>query len=423
MKAGLAEKLAQLPNAPGVYFHQDARGEIIYVGKAASLRSRVRHYFQRSRARDAKTEALAAEIADTDWMVAASEAEAVFLEAEMIRRYLPRYNLLLRDDRSLVYVRIDYASDYPTVSLTHQPQDDAARYFGPYLSAWSVRRALTVLRRVFPFATRRPAGAKRPGLSCQLGLDPGLEFGRTRLEDYRANLRRLMAFIGGRRAGLERALEREMRRRAGARDFETAARLRNQLFALRELGRRVSFSETSFPDLAKDHALRELIPLAGLQEVPRRLEACRAGAPGAAITFVVFINGAPARAEYRRFGPPHRRAAGLGAALKRRFRQVGKLPGLVFIEGGPEELRAALAARDECGRSGIPFLGLSDPENQLLIPPPGPDPIAQGETVRAAVTAANAGEFIQARAPVNSNLAKLLRRIREESRRFARAEE
>src|ERR1700733_751332 len=103
----LEEKLKDLPSSPGVYFHKDASGEIIYVGKAAVLRNRVRQYFQKSRTRDAKTEALVAEIVDTDWMVVDSELEALFLEAEMVRRYMPRYNILLRDDKAISYIRID----------------------------------------------------------------------------------------------------------------------------------------------------------------------------------------------------------------------------------------------------------------------------------------------------------------------------
>src|ERR1700733_15197147 len=117
----LEEKLKDLPTSPGVYFHKDAAGEIIYVGKAANLRNRVRQYFQKSRARDSKTDLLVAEIANTDWMVVDSEVEALFLEAEMIRRYLPRYNILLRDDKSMSYIRIDYDSDYPTVTTTRRP--------------------------------------------------------------------------------------------------------------------------------------------------------------------------------------------------------------------------------------------------------------------------------------------------------------
>src|SRR6185437_10392347 len=156
VNAQLENKLKDLPREPGVYFHKDAGGEIIYVGKAAVLRNRVRQYFQASRSRDPKTEALIEEINDTDWMVVESEMEALFLEAEMIRRYMPRYNILLRDDKALSYIRIDYDSDYPTVSTTRRPLDDGARYFGPYTSTYAVRQALKLLRRIFPFATSRP---------------------------------------------------------------------------------------------------------------------------------------------------------------------------------------------------------------------------------------------------------------------------
>ena len=123
-------------------------------------------------------------------MVVESELEALFLEAEMIRRYMPRYNILLRDDKAMSYIRIDYDSDFPTVSTTRRPLDDGARYYGPYFSTHAVRQSLKLLRRIFPFATRRVPGQKRATLHYHLGLDPGLEEGRTSLEDYRTNLRK-----------------------------------------------------------------------------------------------------------------------------------------------------------------------------------------------------------------------------------------
>src|SRR5690606_22481772 len=162
-------------------------------------------------------------------MVVDSELEALFLEAEMVRRYMPRYNILLRDDKSMVYIRIDYDSDYPTVSTTRRPLDDGARYFGPYLSTLSVRLALKYLRRIFPYATKRIGGQKRASLHYHLGLDPGLEESKTSLEDYRANLRRLMAVIEGKRKSIERELEKEMKRFSKNAQFEDAARTRNQL--------------------------------------------------------------------------------------------------------------------------------------------------------------------------------------------------
>src|SRR4051794_3278432 len=106
----LDKKLTKLPTTPGVYFHKDARGEVIYIGKAANLRNRVRQYFQKSRLRDPKTDALIQEIIDVDWTELETEVDALFLEAELVRRYQPRYNVLLRDDKSQLFVRIDYKS-------------------------------------------------------------------------------------------------------------------------------------------------------------------------------------------------------------------------------------------------------------------------------------------------------------------------
>ena len=126
MNKRLQQKLKTLPRAPGVYFHKSASGEIIYVGKAAALKNRVRQYFQDSRGRDNKTMALVAEIADTDWIETESEVDALFLESEMVKRYMPRYNVLLRDDKSQMYVRIDMKSEWPTVSFTRNPADDGA---------------------------------------------------------------------------------------------------------------------------------------------------------------------------------------------------------------------------------------------------------------------------------------------------------
>ena len=126
MNQALQAKLKTLPRTPGVYFHKSASGEVIYVGKAAVLKNRVRQYFQDSRGRDNKTMALVAEIFDTDWIETESEVDALFLESEMIKRYMPRYNVLLRDDKSQMYVRIDMKSDWPTVSFTRNPADDGA---------------------------------------------------------------------------------------------------------------------------------------------------------------------------------------------------------------------------------------------------------------------------------------------------------
>jgi excinuclease ABC subunit C len=444
----LEQKLKELPKEPGVYFHKSASGEIIYVGKAAVLRNRVRQYFQASRARDPKTEALVEEIYDTDWMVVESELEALFLEAEMIRRYMPRYNILLRDDKAMSYIRIDYDSDFPTVSTTRRPLDDGARYFGPYFSTYGVRQALKVLRRIFPFATRRVPGQKRATLHYHLGLDPGLEEGKTSLEDYRANLRKLMAVIEGKRTAILKEIERDMKRAAKASEFEMAAKLRNQLFALQNLNKQIIFSDKEFLDISKDHALNELVELLGLPDFPRRIEGydiSHMQGTNVVASMVVFTNGVSDKGAYRKFKTAQRNddTYNMYETLLRRLSEKnlsawGK-PDLILIDGGAPQLGAAIRAQAERGVA-IPIIGLAKRNEEVIIKidgscvtVPGLAPGDDDYTVSVQNGFASvdlhpgqlktSGHSVNLRGPGRvphyDNLVKLLQRIRDESHRFA----
>ncbi|HTE57686.1 MAG TPA: excinuclease ABC subunit UvrC [Verrucomicrobiae bacterium] len=430
MNKTLETKLKDLPKDPGVYFHKNAAGEIIYVGKAANLKNRVRQYFQKSRGRDPKTEVLVVDIVDTDWMVVESELEALFLEAEMIRRYMPRYNILLRDDKSMSYIRIDYDSDYPTVTTTRRPLDDGARYFGPYLSTQSVRQALKFLRHIFPFATKRTPGQKRATLHYHLGLDPGLEEGKTSLEEYRANLRKLMAIIEGKRKSIEKELEGDMKRLARAQDFEGAAHVRNQLLALQRLSKQVIFSDKEFLDISKDHALGELVDLLGLKDYPRRIEGydiSHMSGTDVVASMVVFTNGVSNKGEYRKFKTKkdhnndfYNMHETITRRLSDRNRKAWGLPSLVLIDGGKGQLDAATRARDEAGCPKIPFIGLAKREEQIVIKRDFSNVTLDLEVLqKLGGFVTESDDFILVNVPHSSNLTKLLQRIRDESHRFA----
>ena len=430
MNQVLENKLRQLPKDPGVYFYKHKAGEIIYVGKAAVLRNRVRQYFQASRSRDPKTEALIAEIADVDWMVVESELEALFLEAEMIKRYMPRYNIMLRDDKAMSYIRIDYDSDYPTVSTTRRPLDDGAKYFGPYFSTHAVRQSLKLLRRVFPFATKRPVGQKRANLNYHLGLDPGLEDGRTSLEEYRANLRKLIAIIEGRRKTIIKTLEADMKRAAKASQFEKAAKIRNQLFALQGLDKQVIFSDKEFLDISKDHALNELVNLLSIEKFPHRIEGydiSHMQGTDVVASMVVFTNGVSNKAEYRKFKTKinhNNDFYNMNETIRRRLseknRKAWGLPSLVLIDGGKGQLDAAIQARDELGCQKIPFIGLAKREEQIVIQKVKSGlALNQQELHKLGGFMSETDDFILINLPANTNLVKLLQRIRDESHRFA----
>lgn len=432
MKSEMQQKLAGLPKEPGVYFHKDAAGEIIYIGKAAVLRNRVRQYFQASRSRDPKTDALVAEIVDTDWMVVESELEALFLEAEMVRRYMPRYNILLRDDKALSYIRIDLESDYPTVTTTRRPLDDGARYFGPYYSLYGVKQALKLLRRIFPYATKRHVGQKRATLHYHLGLDPGLEEGKTSLDDYRTTLRKLIAVIEGKRTSVIREVERDMQRAAKLKNFEVAAALRNQLFALQNLGKQVIFSDKEFLDISKDHALGELVDLLGLARYPKRIEGydiSHMQGTNVVASMVVFTNGVSDKGEYRKFKTTREHNndfANMYETIKRRLSDANVkrwgLPDLFLIDGGKGQLDAALRARDEAGRPQLVFIGLAKREEQVVIKKgeaASNVSLEDGVLRRLRGYVTESDDFVLINLPHTTNLVKLLQRIRDESHRFA----
>lgn len=371
MNQALQAKLKTLPRTPGVYFHKSASGEVIYVGKAAVLKNRVRQYFQDSRGRDNKTMVLVAEIFDTDWIETESEVDALFLESEMIKRYMPRYNVLLRDDKSQMYVRIDMKSDWPTVSFTRNPADDGADYFGPFYNGFALKKALRYLRRIFPYLThqRHPGQSK---LDEDLGLSPKISDGS---DAYKAGLRKLISYIKGNRKAIAVELERDMKTAAGLHDFERAASLRNKLHAMQELQRRVMFGDKEFLDISKDKALADLAKLLGLRNIPVRIEGydiSHMSGRQVVASMVVFTNGASDRAEYRKFKVGEKNDD-TGNMYEVIFRRLGERnvkswgrPDLLLIDGGKGQLSAAIKARDERGIK-LPIISIAKREEEIII--------------------------------------------------------
>src|SRR5512133_1566283 len=145
--------LDTLPLKPGCYIMRNAAGDVIYVGKAINLRSRVRSYFQERSDQDRKVRKLVEQVADLEWIVVGSELEALILEMNLIKKHRPRFNVRLKDDKRYPYIKIHWADPFPKVTVTRQMVDDGSRYFGPYTSAWAVYQTLDVLRRIFPYLT------------------------------------------------------------------------------------------------------------------------------------------------------------------------------------------------------------------------------------------------------------------------------
>ncbi len=230
--------LDALPEKPGCYLMKDAAGEVIYVGKAVNLRHRVRSYFHASAQKNAKTRQLVRRIADIEWIVVASELEALILEMNLIKRYRPRYNVRLKDDKRYPYIKVHWSDPFPRVTVTRRMVDDGSRYFGPYTSVWAVHQTLDVLRRIFPYLTcdRLITGEdKRACLYHDIRLCTAPCIGAVTQEQYRQMIADLMAFLEGRTEAVTARLREEMQQAAAALRFERAAVLRDQLLAIEKI--------------------------------------------------------------------------------------------------------------------------------------------------------------------------------------------
>ena len=404
MNESLKQKLKTLPAEPGVYFHKNADGEIIYVGKAAVLKNRVRQYFQNS-GKDVKTQALVAEIADTDWIVVDTEMDALFLESEMIKRYMPKWNILLRDDKSVSYVRIDMRSEVPYVSFTRNPLDDKATYIGPFYGKSGVERAVRSLRRIFPYYIRPYTGNKT--LDTDLGLTPGIEIGKCTPADYKRNLRKLIRYLEGDREKLMVELEKTMKEEADRGNYELATEARDQLFGLKELRKKIVFSDKEFLDISSDQALAELQKLLGLEQPPRRIEGydiSHQSGTNTVASMVVFINGAAARSEYRKFKIRSSTSDDLKSmveVISRRLKhQEWDYPDLIILDGGSTQVNAVLPLVEPLH---IPLIGRDKSGDH-----------SHSAKVKIIVPSKGLIEI-----PDGSHIARLIARIDEEAHRFA----
>ncbi len=373
MNAQLEAKLKTLPRSAGVYFHKSENGEIIYVGKAAVLKNRVKQYFQSRRDMDIKTLALVDEIYDTDWVETESELDALFLESEMVKRYMPRYNILLRDDKSQMYIRIDMKSEWPTVSFTRNPADDGADYFGPYYNGFAIKKALRYLRKVFPYYTKPPKDGARPDLDAHIGLSPRPGISS---EEYKASLRQLTRYFEGGRKAIIRDIEKQMQQSAKMHDFENAARYRNKLNDLKALQQRIMFGDKEFMDISKDKALILLRELLLFEKNPVRIEGfdiSHMSGTNVVASQVVFINGVSSRSDYRKYKTKIEQNDDYANMYETIFRRLSPknikawgTPQLLLIDGGKGQLEAAIKAI-EAQSLKIPVISIAKREEELII--------------------------------------------------------
>jgi excinuclease ABC subunit C len=241
----IEEQLKTLPTKPGVYLFKDNRGKVIYVGKAASLRNRLRAYFSPSANLSPKLERLIASISDFETIVTDSEQEALILECNLIKKYRPTYNVRLKDDKTFPYLKIDLKNDWPGIRVTRRFHKNGDRYFGPFASAGSLRQTLRLIKKIFPFrsCTKTITGKDtKPCLEYHINQCLGPCIGAVSKEDYHEVIKQVILFLEGKQELVLRDLKRKMEKASQQLQFEKAALLRDQVQAIEEVieGQRIA---------------------------------------------------------------------------------------------------------------------------------------------------------------------------------------
>ena len=236
--AKIEQILKTLPTKPGVYLHKNAQGKVIYVGKAVNLKSRVRSYFHKSAQNNEKTRRLVQEIANIEFIVADSELEALLLENTLIKKYQPRYNVRLKDDKRYPYIKVHWQDPFPKVTTTRRLLNDGARYYGPYTAAWAAYQTLDLVRKIFPYltCTRTITGNDpRACLYYHIGRCAAPCIGVVNEQEYRQIIDDLCDFLGGNTEPVVADLRRQMEEAAESLDFEKAAQFRDQIKAIDQI--------------------------------------------------------------------------------------------------------------------------------------------------------------------------------------------
>jgi excinuclease ABC subunit C len=247
----LGKKTTTFPHLPGVYLFKDPEGHVLYVGKAIDLRKRVSSYFRTTSAGSVKTRVLLEKATDLEYVVTSNEKEALLLEASLIKKHRPKYNVILRDDKNYPALRIDPREPYPCIEVVRRFQKDGALYFGPYPSAYAVREILKLLNRLFPLRqcrNKRLPRREQPCLNFLMARCPGVCAGKMSPEEYRKIVEEIVLFLEGKTDFLQRQLQQRMDEASSELDYERAAFYRDRLRAIESMMERQDIVSDKFLD-------------------------------------------------------------------------------------------------------------------------------------------------------------------------------
>jgi excinuclease ABC subunit C len=403
----LKEKLKSLPHKPGVYLFKDRKGVILYIGKAKSLRKRVSSYF--TKPAEIKTSILLDRLYDIDYIVAGSEMDALILEDELVKKYKPRYNISLRDDKAYPFLKLTINEKWPRLFLVRRKEKDGALYFGRFRGGM-VREVVKLVKRLFPIRWCRESPLRmreQPCLYYRIGSCSGPCIGKISQADYTALVQGIVLLLEGK---MEEAIDKlgvEMEKASKQQDFERAAYLRDRIKVLQKMMEGKDLRKAPSPRLLEE--VSELKKVLKLKRSPMRIEAFDvSNISGSNIvgSMVTFYGGLPLKNDYRKFRvrsvekKPNDVAA-IYEIVKRRYAGMlskkMELPDLVMVDGGKGQVKAGRKGLREAGLTKVPIIGLAKREENIYLPRKT-KPLSLAKT---------------------SSALQLLQRIRDEAHRFA----
>ncbi|MEA3369634.1 MAG: excinuclease ABC subunit UvrC [Candidatus Ratteibacteria bacterium] len=372
----LEEKAKNFPDSSGVYIMRRRGGEIIYIGKALSLRRRLAYYFKAGQIRSPRLKSLMSQVETIEYLLTPSEEEALILECDLIKQHHPRYNISLRDDKKYPFLKITVNEDYPRLFITRTIKKDGARYFGPYPQVLPLRRTIRLIKKVFPIRSCRgdvTRVKRRPCLYFQINECLGPCQGKVDKDKYGQVVRQFCRFLAGGQDEIIKRLGEEMEGFSRKRQYEKAAKIRDRIKTLQKV---ILMTEiiAGYPPLPKKgetrQALEELKNILGLKAVPdviQCLDVSNIQGEEAVGAVVSFQKGCPDKDNYRRFKIRIVKRiddyAMLEEVLSRHFQNLieakSKLPDLLVIDGGRGHLNRALNVLGKLKVKNIPVLALA----------------------------------------------------------------
>ncbi|MCL1972134.1 MAG: excinuclease ABC subunit UvrC [Endomicrobia bacterium] len=383
------EKLSQIPKLPGVYIMRDGIGNIVYIGKAISLKDRISSYFHADS--DSKAAAIIAAMRKIEYILCASENEALIVERQLINKVKPYFNAMWKDDKSYPYIKLTVNEDFPRLLITRKKLKDGALYFGPYPQAYYIKKLVRWLTKLFKMRpcklefSQKKLPQEKKVKSCmyfhtEMCHGPCLE--KISSAQYKEKIKDVELFLNGKFKKLEDEWESQMYSLSAEMEFEQAKETRDRLFAIRSMGERVMITEITQEDIEKSversDSINDLKQVLGMKHMPAVIEGfdnSNIQGTNAVSSMVRFVNGLPDKKNYRRFKVKTVTGADDFATMRevvfRRYssliRKNEKMPDLVLIDGGKGQLGAAMNALEEL-QLKLPIAALAEKNEEIYLP-------------------------------------------------------